>query len=438
MGMVRAALLRAGLKPFAPADIDEWRRGWRIVAGAAVGLGTGISLYLLVGSLFITGLTTEYGWTRGDMSKAGAVAFVTGAVSLSIIGKIIDRVGFRPVVMVCVPAMALLYILIGLVPGSFSLYVGLMVWGGVFGAGTGAIAYTRPVIGAFVRQRGLALGVATCGVSLTSIVLAPVLSEVIGAYGWRAGLGAMAVITGVIGLPIALALIASARPGAGEAAREAAARAIDEVPGAASLHVPDVTVGTAMRMLSFWLIVAALFAVNVPGSGLVGQLAPLLTDKGLSAAATGYVMSLYAFGLLSGRLITGFALDHWRPTMVAAVMTIVPAIGMAMLLIPVSAPSFTLSAIAVLMIGLQQGSEVDLIAYFVSRRFGIANFSSIYGRVATFGAVGTAVGLVLFGMVHDATGTYNWALVIGALAFVIGASAFAALRSVPTGYGGAT
>lgn len=419
-GAIKTAFARMGVKPFAANDIDEWRRGWRIVVGAAVGLGTGISLYLMLSSLFIAGLTEEFGWSRGDMGTAGAFAFIVGAVSLSIVGKIIDRFGFRPVVMVCAPALALLYVMFALQPGAFALYMALMVWGGVFGAGTGAIAYTRPVVAAFVRQRGLALGVATCGVSVTSMVVAPMLSEVIDAHGWRAGLYALAVVTTVIGLPVALILIASAR--------EAKARAVDEVPDAAALHAPDVTIGQALRMPAFWLIVAALFCVNVPGSGLLGQLSPMISDKGFSVAATGYVMSTYAFGLLSGRLATGFALDRFSPTVVAGVMTIVPAIGMALLLIP--EPSFAVAAVAVLMIGLQQGSEVDLIAYFVSRRFGVTNYGAIYGRIATFGAVGTAVGLALFGWVHTATGTYDVALVIGAVAFAVGAGAFVGLGRV--------
>lgn len=430
------ALRRLGLKGLEGLDADEWRHGWRVVAGAAVGLGTGVSLYLMISSLFIAGLTGEYKWSRGDMGTAGAVAFVVGAVSLSIMGKIIDRIGFRPVVLVCAPAMAALYIMIALQPGSFALYLALMVWGGVFGAGTGAIAYTRPVVGVFARQRGLALGVATSGVSLTSIVLAPLLSETIEAHGWRAGLYALAVFTAAMGLPIALWLIASAERGhvSGHHVpamtrdpaphRDTNASAGDGTRGAAQL-VHDVTVGTAMRMPAFWLIVAGLFCVNVPGAGVVGQLAPLITDKGLSAAATGYVMAVYAFGLLGGRLATGLALDHLPPALVAATMTAIPALGMTLLLVP--SPSFELACIAVLMIGIQQGSEVDLIAYFVSRRFGLAYYGAIYGRVATFGAVGTALGLIAFGWVHDATGAYDWALVLGAAAFAAGAGAFAGL-----------
>lgn len=423
MDTAKSGVAAAIQKTFTPEDIAEWRSGWRVAAGAAVGLGTGISFYLLTSSLFIKRITAEFGWSRGDMATAGAVAFVVGAVSLSILGKVVDRFGFRRVAMVCAPALALLYVMIALQPGAFGLYLALMVWGGVFGGGTGALVYTRPIIAAFTRQRGLALGVATCGVSVMSIALAPLLASVIADHGWRAGLFALATATALIGMPLALALIASGHA----RGREAAASAVDEVAGSAALHVPDVTVGAAMRMRAFWLIVAALFAVNIPGAGVVGQLAPLITDRGMSEIATGYIMSIYAIGLLAGRLATGFALDRFQPTWVAAVMTIVPAIGMTLLLIPT--PSFALAAIAVLLIGVQQGSEVDLIAYFVSRRFGLTHYGAIYGRVATFGAVGTAIGLLLFGWMHDATGTYQWALVIGAGAFAIGAAAFAALRA---------
>ena len=62
-------------------------------------MGTGIGLYLLVASLFITHITREFGWTRGDMGVAGMVAFLTGAIALPLIGRLLDRVGYRRVVL---------------------------------------------------------------------------------------------------------------------------------------------------------------------------------------------------------------------------------------------------------------------------------------------------------------------------------------------------
>ena len=77
------------------------------------------------------------------------------------------------------------------------------------------------------------------------------------------------------------------------------------------------------------------------------------------------------------------------------------------------------------MIGMQQGSEIDLVAYFVSRGFGTRHYGAIYGAVGMAGALSTGVALVFFGRVHDLTGSYNVALTVGAAAFCAGAAAFA-------------
>lgn len=412
---------------FEAADWAEWRQHWRIVLGVAIGLGTGISLYLMVGSLFITHITGEFGWSRGDLSLASAAGFIAGALSLSLVGRLLDRHGYRRIVLTCVPALALIYIGFAMVGGSFPLYITLMLLGGIFGTGTGAIAYTRPLIAAFDRQRGLALGVAASGTSIAAILVPPVLSLLMGLYGWRAGLYGLCAVTLLIGLPLSLWLIGGHRR---ERHVDTKDITLADLPEAseADKAAPSVTLAQAMRGRHFWLLVLALVAVNIPGSGIVAQLAPMLTDKGISETAAGIALSIYAVGLMAGRLLTGLALDRIPVSRVAAVMTGVPAIGAAILLLP--EPSFAVACIAVALIGLQQGSELDLIAYFVSRSFGFENYSSIFGAIATAGALSTASGLVLFGQVHDAFGTYDIALTIGASAFLIGAVAFHATGRV--------
>ncbi len=347
----------------------EWRRGWRVVLGAGVGIGTGVSLYLLLASLFVKRVTMEFGWTRGDLALAGAGSFLVAALALAYIGRTLDRLGFRTVVLVCVPALAAVYL----------------------------------------------------GTSLASIVVAPIVAAIIAGYGWRAGAYALIVVMLFVGLPLALWLIGSAK--------EAHVSAADDVAG--DDGVPEnlaVTLREALRGPAFWLIAGALVAVNIPGSGVVGQLAPMITDKGLSETQSGLAMSIYAIGLLTARIATGFALDRFKAPNVAAIATGVPALGAALLLVP--EPNFALAALAVLLIGMQQGAEIDLLAFFVSRNFGTKHYGAIYGAIAMAGALASAAGLILFGKVHDWTKTYDIALIAGTVAFVIGAGAFFALRLV--------
>lgn len=240
-------------------------------------------------------------------------------------------------------------------------------------------------------------------------------------YDWRMGFLVLAALTALIGMPLALALIGRAK--------EAAAHASDDVDVAHMPRVPDVTLREAMKGRRFWLLILAIACINIPGSGVLGQLAPLVSDTGLADPEVALVMSVYAAGLLVGRLLTGFALDRFPAPWVGAVTTAVPAIGIVLLMLP--EPSFALAALAVAMIGAQQGAEVDLFAYFVSRSFGLKHYGSIYGSIAMAGALSTAVALVSFGQIHDATGSYDIGLQIGAVLFCVGALAFVMIGRKP-------
>ena len=401
-----------------PAKVElEFRDGWRIVLGSTIGLGTGATLLSFVASLLIIPLTGEFGWSRGDMSIAGAVAFMGVTVAIPFNGWLVDRVGFRRVAAVCGVMLGLLYIAAANQPGNFAFYLVLMALIGIFGSGTGALVYSRPVIGWFDRQRGLALGLATAGTSVSIFIAPPLVQELITGFGWRTGFYGLAILTTLIGLPLALFLIGSPQ------LKHTVVSADIDAPSQRTLTGLDLA--QAFRTRRFWLLAAALVCINIPGSGVVGQLAPLITDTGLTPRAVAMVMSLYAVGLLSGRLGCGYCLDRFPPPLVAATFTLIPTLGCLLLLLP--EPSFALAGLAVTLIGVQQGSETDLLAFFISRGFGTRRYGSIYGAIATFGALSTLTGLLLFGQMHDATGSYDIALVIGAVAFVLGSAAFFAV-----------
>ena len=409
------------VNPLTPAPaISEFRHGWRFVLGATIGLGTGGALLSFVASLFVIPLTGEFGWSRGDMSIAGAVAFLGVTTALPLVGWLTDRIGYRRVAAMCGAMMAVVYVVAANQPGSFAFMLVLFAAFGIFGAGTGALVYTRPVIGWFDRQRGLALGLATAGTSISIFIAPPLVQELITGYGWRAAYYGLAVLTAGIGLPLALYLIG--KPQLRHVVRAGDIDAPPELPG--SPH-GGIDLAQAARTWRFWLLVLALVAINIPGSGVVGQLAPLIADTGLAPRAVALVMSFYALGLLGGRLGCGYCLDRFAAPLVAGAFTLIPALGCVLLLLP--EPSFALAALAVLLIGVQQGSEIDLLAYFISRGFGTRRYGSIYGAVATFGALSTTAGLLLFGQVHDATGSYNAALIVGAVAFILGAASFFAV-----------
>jgi MFS family permease len=174
-------------------------------------------------------------------------------------------------------------------------------------------------------------------------------------------------------------------------------------------------------IFGFLTIVAlALAAINAAGTGLLSQLAPLLEERGLTAAGAAQALSVYAGGLIVGRLGCGALLDRLPAARVAATFTLGPALGCALLFSGTPALAFAAAAL----IGIQQGAETDVLAWFVSRVFGMRCYGAIFGAVLTIGYTGTIIGILLIGRSYDWTGDYDIAVITAGAAFVVGALGF--------------
>ena len=77
------------------------------------------------------------------------------------------------------------------------------------------------------------------------------------------------------------------------------------------------------------------------------------------------------------------------------------------------------------MVGVQQGAEIDLFAYFTAKRFGVARYGRVYGWLIAFGWIGNAVGILTFGWLFVAFGSYAVPEAIGAALLLMGAALIA-------------
>jgi MFS family permease len=387
----------------------EWKRGWPVVASAAAAIATGGALWGYVSSLFVEGITKEFGWTRGDLAAVSAFAAI-GGLSAPFLGWASDRYGARPVAIFGTLALAAMYL--GLTAARSKFEFQLFAIGiGAFITASGALVVARPVIQWFDASRGLALGVATLGASVAGIVAPIAVQALVAEHGWRAGYYALAASAAFLCVPVVFLFIRE-RPGAHAAHEDEALAALHGAPPV----LPRMTWRQVLGRPAFWLLAAALFAVNVAGSGLLSQMAVLLQDKGIRADLAALGISIFAASIIVGRLGCGFLLDRRPPELVACAFTLVPALGCAALI--GGEISFFVAAAAVACAGLQQGSETDVIAYFVSRVYGAVNFGLAYGMIVTVGIAGTVSGSLLFGLTHDRTGSYDLALAAASVLFV--------------------
>lgn len=390
---------------------SEWTVGWRIVLGCALGAGAGIVLLFFTFNMFVLPMARELGVTRGEISSIQAL-IVTGALGAVVIGRAADRFGFKPVYLTC----ALIVITGQIVSVSFGSTVTHMAISiavlGFFGVGTTGVVTTRPVNAHFRRYRGRALGLVATGVSVFAVIAPLILAPIVEQYGWRGGFLALAGFTALVGIPAVLFI----------------------VPTSASQAHTAVSLGGSadwsfLKTRDFILMAASLIAMGAATAGFVGQLSPIIQEEGFSAATGALAVSIFATGQFVGRLLGGWLLDAFRPQIVALVFTVIPGSGFLLLLL--TDQLFWAAILAAGMIGLQQGIEVDLFAYFVARRFPIARYGTIYGALHGFGWIGNAIGIVGVGWLHDLLGSYALAQGLAMAALVLGAILVWAVRLPP-------
>lgn len=383
--------------------------GWWIVFVAALGLFMGYGpIVTFTFGVFFKPLSQEFGWNRSQVSLAFSLSLLVMSFALPVVGRLVDRLGARRVI---VPSL----LLFGFGLTSFALlsprlwhlyaiYIGL----GLVGGGTAPVPYSKVLAYWFDKRRGLALGVAMVGLGLGAFIMPSFAQRLIEVGGWRwayicIGLMVMGVAIPVVALflketPQMLGL----RPD-GDVTKKSTSEERKE----------GLAFQEARRTSTFWVMLGAFFLMSASVHGCLIHLVPLLTDRGISPQSAALAASLLGGALLLGRVGAGYLLDHFFASAVALAFFCGAALGFVLLW---SGVTGIFAFIAAFLIGLGMGAEGDIIAYLVSRYFGLLAFGEIYGYAFAAFTLGGVVGPLLMGIGFDSTGSYRFVLGIFVLA----------------------
>lgn len=385
-----------------------------MVVAAMLGAGLGPGLYQNLSSLFTPGLEASFGWSRGDIATAAGLA-LGGAAAAPLIGRAADRVGVRPIIIASMLLLGVAYLWLS----AMGMEGGRAIWRYQLGVvflvfalpGTSSLTYGKLIAARFVRGRGLALALGTSGLALATIVAAPLLGAVIDRYGWRAGFVTLAGGSTLVALPLILLSL-----------RAAGTARIEHT---VSVATQGSSAAAARRDRRFWIMVASAWLINAATTGFVTQLVPIGLELGLRPAQAALLLTSFAASAIAGRLLVGWLVDRHRPQPVAAAFAIVSAA--AFFALAFAPAGLTLLLALVFLAGLMNGAENDLLPFFAARLFGLRAYAEIYGTAMPIALSGTAVGIIGFGRMHDATGGYAGALTLGSIALLMAATCFLTL-----------
>lgn len=390
-------------------------RGWLVVAGAFavtfIGFGCAYTF-----SAFLAPLQADFGASRGSVSLvfslAGFLYFGLGVVS----GPLADRWGARPL---AVFGMILTGVGLAAAGVARSLTEVYVAYGLGVGLGVGC-AYV-PALGAvqrwFVRRRGLASGLAVSGIGVGTLVMPPLASWLIEAFGWRETyliLGGLAVVVGG-----GLALLIESDPGRRGLAPDGDLLTTEVLAAQAA----GSSLREAVRSRRFiGLYLACLicsFGLFVPFVHLV----PFALDHGLGASSAVLLLGTIGVGSTAGRFLLGGIAD--RMGRGPALLAMFAGMALTLLIWAFSTTLWALCAFA-FGYGVFYGGFVAVLPALVMDYFGGRNVGAIIGVLYTSVAFGTLVGPATAGFAFDATHSYTAPILAGVCANIIAAGVLAA------------
>ncbi len=395
---------------------------WLVVAASVCGLLVGSGPILIFSSgVFLKPVSAELGVTRGDLSSALFLAAICTAIACPVFGWFLDRFGTRRVMIPGVLLYALVVAGFGLMQTNPAFVIPLIyALVGLVGAVQTPIPYAAVVAQWFDRQRGLALGIATAGVGLGVVVLPPFLALLINNFGWRHayyGLG-LAVLL-LAWLPVAL-FVREPPALSRMAARRADANLTDSLPGTPAPR--------AFGQWEFWALTVAFFLGVMAINGTLTHVIPLLMDRGVSLQQAAIMFSFAGYAIIGGRILAGWCLDRiWGPY-VAICFFAIPMLGIALL---GSGATGIVPLIGAVLCGGGIGAEIDLMAFFLSRYFGLKAYGKIYGLMFAVFNIGTGLGPALSGLSFDRFHSYGPIFIVYEVALAITCALFLRLGPYP-------
>jgi MFS family permease len=377
---------------------------WWIVGASLIGMivGPGTAV-IFVTNVFLVPVTTELGWSRGLFSSGLLASAIASPIMTPLFGRLMDRYGIHRIAL---PA-ATLY---GLSLCSFALLQPNTVWAiyimffcaSGFGASVGPLVYSKAITAWFDKERGLALGIATCGVGLGTFVIPAMAQIFIVTLGWRIGYVAVGVTTWLLSFWM-VAIFVREPPGYFDRMRAAhAAGGTGAQPLGYSVH--DAITGTRQ----FALLFAIFLLEGTANNGILSaHFVPMLLDRGYSAPAAVALLGTSGLAAMVARVIVGFCLDYVNGPVFCCLVMFLPVAGVGLLWSHAGVPAPFFAAVC---IGLAIGAEVDMLGFFVSRYFGRRSFGTLYGLIFAAFTIGIGVGPAVLGFGFDRTHSYDQVL----------------------------
>lgn len=365
--------------------------------------------------VFIDPLVAMFGWKRGDISFAYALAYFAGMPAMAIMGWLGDRYGARLLMMGAAALISVGTVMLGSIRELWQFYV---IYGLFVGSlGNAAFTVLLPVIVTrwFNKHMGLALGVYWAALGAGPMIFAPLFRWLIETRGWE---GTFTLVGGAFaGILLVFSALISGSPqerglrpyGADEAARDDAAPASAAAPGG---------MRSVLGNRPVWLLMGVHHLGCVSHAIILAHVVSMATLRGLPGVEAAGVLSTIAGVSILSRFACSLLVERIGGRALLTMALFGQASSVLLLFFAYDAWVFYLFAVV---FGVCYGGEMVGFPIINRQLFGTqAPLSSIYSFQMLGASTGMGLGGWLGGFLFDLSGAYTAAIVASVVTGYLG------------------
>lgn len=412
--------------------------GWVVVAVSFVTLAFGVNARTAF-SLLFPPLLDDFGWARGTTAAAFSIGFLATTLYAPFSGMLMDRFGPRlvlsmGVVLVCLGMASAPFIT---APWHLYLTLGVLVVGGSFFVTYFGHSLFLP--NWFVRRRGLAVGIAFSGGGIGSIIVFPLLQDLIDEIGWRGACVTMSVVLAVVLIP--LIVIFQRRHPHDLGLEPDGDRAADQ-PNPTTRKPANVidtawvatewTLARALRTSRFWWVFTGYFLALYAWYAVQVHQTKYLVETGFAPSQAAFALGMVGLCGVVGQIGLGHLSDRigreWAWTAACLGYVICYAV---LLLLP-HYPSAVMVYVIIGSQGLLGYGITSVLGAIPAELFEGKRYSTIFGALSISAGLGASIAPWVTGIIFDRFGSYTmaWWLGLAVSAVSIGCIWRAAPRKV--------
>jgi MFS family permease len=271
------------------------------------------------------------------------------------------------------------------------------------------------VVSWFTHQRDTALLVLTLAGGLASTIFMPIAAWLLDRLGWRPAIVTLAIVLGVITIPLHALLL---RRGPADLHRDAQGKAI---------AAPGVTLGEATRTPVFWVLTAAFVISSFASVTITIHLIPFLGERGYTATVAAAAVGWIGFMQVFGRAFFIPIATRMGPLAMTAAVFATQGLGIAQL--PLVGRYIHTVVPFVAMQGMANGMSTLVRASTLAELFGARHYGAISGAMALGANGARALAPVAASVLWVALGGYEALFWSFAAALVAAAGAVLVVRA---------